>query len=215
MPQNYRHHKSLKHEIEKIVEEEFKSNIELKNWAFKDDKTITCEATITAGKGYMEDLSFIAKTTTTTPLAWNRENDVIHAKTLRLRAYIQGQAPSAVQSTWRDGCSVMRIIIFTYLPYEANTVIKATDFAGLLDLAQDSTNGWQICAPHVMQGKEAQYVVHHDETISISPAGGGFFWNSDPEERYQVTYPFRKHCPPRSLSYLPVVASNVPQRLAH
>lgn len=167
-----REHKYLKREIEHIVNDELKKNIDLKSYVVAANvPQLICEVMGT-GKGFTLDLCPIPQQSGTSLVAWARSTDVVSAKTLRFKWYAQGQCPTTIQPSFKDGCSTIRFIIFTYLPDEGSSVVQQTDFGGILDLAQNSTNGFQVLANYVTQGEKRNFVVHHDETISLSPRAG-------------------------------------------
>lgn len=176
-------HVGLEREIEKVVDRELRENIPLKA------HFVSADATAVVADGLLFDLSAIDRQEDASDL-WNtRTSDQVHAKTLRLRAHYQGQAPSSITAVWKDGTSVVRALILSWLPYTLNTTLSASMPGAVLDLRDPGSAGFEYLAPHVSQGLEGQFKIHSDETLTLQAASGSIAWNGSSAE-YQVTYLF-------------------------
>lgn len=177
-----RHHSSLEHEIEKVVNRELRSDTPLKHLNTWGDLNIVVSS------GTLVDLSLITIYSDASPttVSWTRDGDVVKAKTLRLRTQLQGQAPTAVTSTWKDGCALVRYIVFTWLPWESSTDVQTNIPSKILDLAQNPSAGFEVLAPHTTQGVGAQFKIHLDETVQLSPSAGLYEDNGSPTTHFQV-----------------------------
>lgn len=180
---SYKKHKSshnLEREIEKVVDRELRENIPLKA------RFVSADAAAVVSDGLLFDLSAIMAQEDASDL-WNtRTSDQVHAKTLRVRAHLQGQAPSVPTTDWRDGTSLVRVIILSWLPYTLNTTLSASMPGAVLDLRDPGTAGFEYLAPHVSQGLEGQFKIHSDETITLSPRAGAQWTSSTPVTFVQV-----------------------------
>lgn len=170
MSRHYKHRRtgSLKKEIEHIVDKELKKNVELKHYnvyAVTDGSTGWA-----APDGECLDLSQIPQGDQQS----QRDGDIIQLKTLRIRVQIQSQAPTSVTGTFKDGCAIVRYIIFTWIPNANNTSLQPNAWANILDTlaTASSSPGSVVLAPHTSQGEALQFRVHVDETVSVSPAAG-------------------------------------------
>lgn len=184
---HHKRHHNLEHEIAKVVDRELRENIPL--------KALFVNANIEGAPlaGELFDLSAIDKQEDSSDL-WNtRTSDQVHAKTLRLRVHAQGNAPNGFTSTWKDGTSLLRFLVFAWLPYATSTSVSAAAPGNVLDLRDPSTAGVEYLAPHLSQGQAGQFKVFLDETIPLSVAGGGITYvTTGPSTgiQYQVTYFF-------------------------
>lgn len=175
------HHAGLEKEIERVVNRELKKEVELKGY------NRAAVAVNLVNTGVFIDLSEIERNDpSATDYPWERIGDVIQAKTLRMRLQLQGQANTSAQTTWKDGCSLIRYIVFTWLPWEANSDVQTNIPNKILDLAQGPGAGLEILAPHTRQGVGAQYKIHIDETVSLSPSAGATVWAGANPILYQV-----------------------------
>lgn len=168
-----RHHGGLEKAIEKVVDRELRENTPLKA------HFVNADVSQVVADGLVFDLSAIDRQEDASDL-WNtRTSDQVHAKTLRIRAHIQGQAPSAPTTTWRDASNLVRIIIFSWLPYTTSTAVSAGAPGNLLDLRDPSSTGVEYLAPHLSQGQAQQFKIYLDETVTLQAASGSPVYNSD------------------------------------
>lgn len=170
MSRHYKHRRtgSLKKEIEHIVDSELKKNVELKHfnvYAVTDGGTGWV-----APDGECLDLSQIPQGDQQS----QRDGDIVQFKTLRIRIQIQGQAPTSPVATFRDGCALVRYIIFTWIPSANNATFSPNAWASILDTLSTASSypGSVILAPHASQGEALQFRIHVDETVSLSPSAG-------------------------------------------
>lgn len=139
----------------------------------KKNVTAIISSVTNTGATNCHDLSEIPISTLVEPVDVNvRTTDVIQAKTLRIRLQFQSQAPNGVVSTWRDGCSLVRYIIFSWAPYDSATNVSTGCPGDILDLYQGPAAGFEVLAPWVSAGLKGQFKVHLDESLSLSPSAG-------------------------------------------
>lgn len=187
---SYRKRK-LDHEIKHIVEKELKKNIELKHFPVYNIVDGSSSPALEAPDGVCQDLSQIPQG----DQQGQRDGDIIQAKTIRIRLQIQGQAPGGITTTWKDGCALVRIIIFTWIPDTQNTSFAPNAVTQILDLlpSYGSSPGSVILSPYLSQGQGIQFRVHSDETISLKPAAGSI--DSAVPEHYTVSSCFFSESP--------------------
>lgn len=184
MPYHRKHHKSLEKEIKEVVEKELRKDIALKRFNEWD----VISAVVNTGTSTCTDLSEIPmESLLIVPDIDNRSAAVIQAKTLRIRLQLQAQAPSGADSTWRDGASLIRYIIFSWAPYDAATNVLANSPEAIVDLYESPPVGLEILAPWVGQGLKGQFKVHVDETVKLEAVAGSHAI-PDPSVPSVITY---------------------------
>lgn len=208
-----RKHHRLESEIKHIVDKELRKNIELQHFNVYNIVDGGSSPALIAPDGVCQDLSQIPQG----DAQQQRLSDVAKLKTLRIRLQIQSNAPAGATSAWKDGCCLLRYIIFSWIPAETNTNLAPTAVTQILDLLSTagSSPGSVILAPHLSQGLAIQFRIHVDETISLQPSAGGLRVDALP---YAVSHFFFSllagvHDP--RLIHFPVVALNPPSRAPH
>lgn len=169
MAYHKRKHHKLESEIKHIVDKELRKNVELQH--FNVYNIVDGSTPLVAPNGVCQDLSQIPQG----DAEQQRISDIIQLKTLRIRLQIQSHAPSGATSTWKDGCSLLRYIIFSWIPENTNTTLAPTVVTQILDLlvSYGTDTGSVILAPHLSQGQALQFRIHVDETINLQPSAGG------------------------------------------